>query len=46
MPKHRACVKELSSAVLIGGTARCWGVNGFGQIGDNSSTTRLLLIRL
>ena len=32
---------KYSCAVLSGGTAKCWGFNYNGNLGDNTSTTRL-----
>ena len=34
--------QEFNCAVLTGGTVRCWGYNGNGELGDGSTTSRLL----
>jgi alpha-tubulin suppressor-like RCC1 family protein len=35
-------VSALSCAILVDGTVRCWGDNAYGQVGDFSTTDRLV----
>jgi alpha-tubulin suppressor-like RCC1 family protein len=38
--------EQHSCAVLLHGTARCWGGNSYGQLGDGTTTDSLLPVKV
>jgi alpha-tubulin suppressor-like RCC1 family protein len=37
---------DSACAILAGGSLRCWGYNGFGQVGNGSTTDSLVPVRV
>jgi len=44
--KHVSSGNDYSCAVKTDGTVYCWGINGYGKLGNNNTTTQLIPVQV